>query len=85
MLRSERGSRLAAAMPRERLLTETDGPFAKSGTGSLMPWNVKDAERELARLWGCGEKVVGDTLTANLRRLVARSEAASKSANRSSS
>jgi TatD DNase family protein len=80
MLRSERGSRLAAAMPRERLLTETDGPFTRTNTGPLMPWNVKDAERELAALWGCSARIVNSTLTANLRRLVALSEAASASA-----
>lgn len=79
MLKSERGSRLAAAMPRERLLTETDGPFTKSRAGPLMPWNVKEAERELARLWGCSENAVNRTLNANLGRLVALSEAASKS------
>ena len=77
MLRSERGSRLAAAIPRERLLTETDGPFTKSSTGPLMPWNVKDAERELAKLWGCSEEMVNSTLTENFRRLVAPSEAKS--------
>lgn len=81
MLRSERGNRLAAAMPRERVLTETDGPFTKTGAGPLMPWNVNQAERELARLWECSQKIVNSTLTANLRRLVARSEAASTSAN----
>ena len=81
MLRSARGSRLAAAMPRDRLLTETDGPFTKTGTGPLMPWNVNQAERELARLWECSQKIVNSTLTANLRRLVAGSEAARTSAN----
>ncbi len=81
MLRSERGSRLAAAMPRERMLTETDGPFTKTSTGPLMPWNVKDAERQLAELWGSSEELVNSTLTANLRRLVALSEAVSTSAN----
>ncbi|WP_367280326.1 Qat anti-phage system TatD family nuclease QatD [Sulfuricaulis sp.] len=80
MLQSERGSRLAAAMPRERLLTETDGPFAKTSSGPLMPWNAKDAERELAKLWGCREEIVNSTLNANLRRLVAPSETAPTSA-----
>lgn len=67
-------------MPRERMLTETDGPFTKTNSGPLMPWNVKDAERELAKVWGCSEEITNSTLTANLRRLVALSEAASMSA-----
>lgn len=77
MLQSERGSRLAAAMPRERLLTETDGPFTKTRSGPLMPWDVNEAERELAKLWGCSQKTVDGTLTENLRRLVSVGEATS--------
>lgn len=77
MLRSERGSRIVAAVPRERLLTETDGPFTRTKSGPLMPWNVKDAERELAKLWGCSEETVTITLTENFRRLVRRRETVS--------
>lgn len=70
MLRSERGNRLAAAMPRDRVLTETDGPFAKAKSGPLMPWNVNEAERMIGKLWGCTQQVVQRTLNQNLRRLV---------------
>ena len=71
MLRSERGNRLAAAMPRDRVLTETDGPFAKTKSGPLMPWNVNEAERILGKLWGCTHEAVQRTLNQNLRRLIA--------------
>jgi TatD DNase family protein len=70
MLESDRGYRLVAAMPRDRILTETDGPFAKSKTGPLMPWDVKKAERVLANLWKCGDTTVQRTLRQNLRNLV---------------
>lgn len=70
MLRSERGNRLAAAMPRDRVLTETDGPFAKAKSGPLMPWNVNEAERMIGKLWGCTHQAVQRTLNQNLRRLV---------------
>lgn len=70
MLRSESGRRLTASMPRERVLTETDGPFTRVGRTSLMPWDVRDAERELARLWQCPEETVQATLVGNLRRLI---------------
>lgn len=70
MLESDRGSRLAAAMPLDRVLTETDGPFAKSKSGPLMPWDVKQAERALAQLWKCSGHTVRKTLQLNLRRLV---------------
>lgn len=71
MLRSEHGSRLVAAMPRDRVLTETDGPFAKAKSGPLMPWNVNEAERIVGKLWGCTHKAVQRTLNQNLRHLVA--------------
>jgi len=35
-----------------------------------MPWDVKKAERVLAKLWKCGDSTVRKTLTQNLRRLV---------------
>lgn len=70
MLGSQKGYRLASAMPRDRVLTETDGPFARSKLGPLMPWDVKNAERVLAKLWKCGDSTVRRTLTQNLRRLV---------------
>lgn len=70
MLASQKGSRLASAMPRDRVLTETDGPFAKSKLGPLMPWDVKQAESILAKLWKCSDSKVGETLAQNLRRLV---------------
>src|ERR1700722_12460886 len=49
MLRSAKGKRLAELMPRDRLLTETDAPFAReSASGPLMPWDVLKAEADLS-------------------------------------
>jgi TatD DNase family protein len=70
MLGSQKGFRLATTMPRDRMLTETDGPFARSKAGPLMPWDVKEAERVLAKVWKCDGSTVRKTLTQNLRRLV---------------
>ncbi len=47
----------AGAMPLDRILTETDGPFASSRTGPLMPWDVREAEEGLAALWRCELRV----------------------------
>lgn len=70
MLAGNKGKQLACAMPRDRVLTETDGPFTKKGDASLMPWDVLDAERELARMWELGDKETQALLLTNLRRLV---------------
>lgn len=69
MLRSEKGRKLAEAMPRERVLTETDGPFASEGKLPLMPWDVSIAEERLAELWQCTAREVEERLTRNLRAL----------------
>ena len=51
MLSSKKGTELAAAMPRDRVLTETDGPFATNGKRSLEPGDVGAAVSMLARIW----------------------------------
>jgi TatD DNase family protein len=72
MLRSENGRNLVARMPRDRVLTETDGPFAKRGRHPLMPFDVSRAIAELARLWSVAEHDVDGQLNSNLKELVSR-------------
>ena len=71
MLAGAKGQKLAAAMPRNRILTETDGPFACNAERSLMPWDVLGVERELAMIWECSLPKARATLLANFRALVA--------------
>ena len=40
MLESANGRKLAAAMPRDRVVPESDGPFAKVRGAPLMPWDA---------------------------------------------
>jgi TatD DNase family protein len=51
MLSSAKGRALAAAMPRNRVLTETDGPFAERRGHPLRPIDAALAEQELSELW----------------------------------
>lgn len=69
MLQSEHGRKLAALMPRERLLTETDGPFGRGDTGPLMPWDVVNAVEKLAGLWGISPIETQAVIESNLRSL----------------
>lgn len=73
MLSSAKGKSLAAMMPRERVLTETDGPFATDRGRPLEPGDVLTAEAELARLWGGTSDGVRQTLMYSLRSLAAMS------------
>jgi TatD DNase family protein len=70
MLRSERGRELAAHMPQDRTLTETDGPFAQIDGKSLMPWDVQQAVELLSTIWSVPVEVVESRLRDNLRGLV---------------
>lgn len=72
MFQSAKGKKLASLMPRERILTETDGPFANIEGNPLMPWQVDLAIQELSILWAVSPDDVAQTLLNNLRMLVNR-------------
>lgn len=72
MLRGRKGRELAAAMPRERILTETDGPFATDGSTALMPWDVEKTLPFMAASWECTSKEADRHLHENLRNLLGK-------------
>jgi TatD DNase family protein len=66
MLLSERGRSLVAMMPRERVLTETDAPFAQLEGRPALPWDARSAATLLEAFWGADVETI---LADNLRRL----------------
>jgi TatD DNase family protein len=69
MLRSAKGRQLVLQMPRDRLLTESDGPFASFNNRSALPWDVSEAVDTLTNLWGISQGAAPEALLNNLRRL----------------
>jgi TatD DNase family protein len=69
MLVSEKGRGLAARMPRDRVLTESDGPFAQIRGTPLMPWDASDAAAALGHLWSVSTAEAIQITAANLRAL----------------
>ncbi|WP_028031221.1 Qat anti-phage system TatD family nuclease QatD [Gemmobacter nectariphilus] len=69
MLRSDKGRELAKRMPQDRVLTESDGPFAQIDGRAVWPWEVELAGKELGALWGMTYPEVEHQLAANLVRL----------------
>ena len=65
MLRSKRGMELTRRMPRARVLTESDGPFARIGGRSIFPWEVDVAVDALAQCWGSDPAAVQQSLREN--------------------
>ena len=71
MLGRRKGPALVEAMPQNRVLIETDGPFARAGNGPLMPWDVADAVGRLADLWHKSHSEVDQMLQSNFEVLIA--------------
>lgn len=72
MLASERGRTLAERMPRERVLTESDGPFAQLNGKALLPWQTEDAFEALSRIWSVSTAEVERSINRNLKALLAK-------------
>jgi TatD DNase family protein len=70
MLAAAKGRRLVAAMPRNRVLLETDGPFAQTDKRSLYPWDVGIAESALSELWALQIDEVQRLLRRNERMVI---------------
>jgi TatD DNase family protein len=66
MVRSRKAAPLLQRLPLERVLLETDGPFARSGGRSAVPSDLLVILDHLARLW--------DTSTGDARKAVAQNE-----------
>lgn len=70
MMNGRSGRSLAARMPQDRVLTESDGPFAEIGGRAALPWDVEQVIPVLAGLWSKEQHEVTNILLANFRRLI---------------
>jgi len=70
MTSSEAGMRSVSAMPRERVLPETDGPFGLVKGQSLHPWEAMGVSAKLASAWDEPIAIVRNQLVANFKNLV---------------
>jgi TatD DNase family protein len=67
MVRSAKGRALVSRMPPDRLLTETDAPFARVGDRPLYPWEATDCAPALAEALGVTTDQVLSALRRNLQ------------------
>lgn len=70
MLASGRGRAAVAAMPLDRVLTESDGPFGEVEGRPAYPWDASRAVPELATIWGVTPDEALDRVSSNFRRFV---------------
>lgn len=78
MLRSRRGRDLVMALPRDRVLTETDAPYARVGSRTAQPWDVALVVRELAVLWSCPAQEAQAQVARNFVSLVPKTASAAQ-------
>jgi len=69
MVKSKSGIDSIKLMPKDRILTETDGPFVTVKDEPAYPWDAEIAEHGLARLWECSVLDVRRSIRTNLLRL----------------
>ncbi len=67
MLATQKGLRLLRALPRDRVLPESDGPFARVGRQRLTPVEIPALVRRIAELWGCDLDEAAAQVWSNMR------------------
>lgn len=70
MLLAKSSMELVRRMPKNRLLTETDGPFAQVNKTAAMPWDVRIALRQLASILEIEPSDAEKLVHGNLRQLL---------------
>lgn len=70
MLESERHAPMIAVIPPDRLLTETDGPFTKTGERPSRPADVALVVQALGPLYGMSASELVTTVRENLKSLL---------------
>ena len=70
MVRGARGRRILEELPTDRVLPETDGPFAKNGSTPYMPWEAISIAGTVAAIWNETEEAVRKQFERNLAALL---------------
>lgn len=69
MLETVNGRKLAALMPRDHVVSESDGPFAKVRGMHVMPWDANTVAVKFAEMWCVSQTEASTTLKSNGLRL----------------
>lgn len=73
MLQTPKSREILRLLPRTRILTETDGPFASTDGAPAYPWHVEHAIAALAELWDVSVSDTAAQLETNFADLIAAS------------
>ncbi len=67
MVRSSKGRAIVERLPREKTLTESDGPFVTLGNKQTEPSDVRLAEEALGAMWGIDVQEASEIIAHNFR------------------
>ena len=70
MTKTDRGRELITNLPRDRILTETDGPFTQAGCRPSEPVDVPLAAAAVANILGVSSEALTKVILTNLRTLI---------------
>lgn len=71
MVASTSGQKVIRAIPKDRILTETDGPFVTIGNRKAEPTDIWRVEQALAEIWGVTPLEVRRIVADNFRTVLA--------------
>lgn len=69
MLQTKSGQAVIDLVPRDRILTETDGPYVKVGRAAAKPFDVLTVINGIAIRWGVDSDAVEELVSENFRKL----------------
>jgi TatD DNase family protein len=70
MIKSKSGQEIIKRIPKDYLLTESDGPYIEKEGIPIKPKDVKDVHAYLAGIFNVSELDIQETITRNFRRLL---------------
>ena len=70
MIKSISGQKIISKIPKENVLTETDGPFINKGNEPLLPGEVEEVFEYLSKIWDIPIYEVQKIINMNFRRLI---------------
>lgn len=70
MLLGKRSRELVSLIPRDRILTETDGPFVEDNGRRLMPGELEKAHEALANCWKVSSNEVVELVFSSFEKLI---------------
>lgn len=70
MIKSISGQKIISKIPRENILTETDGPFICKGNLPLIPGEIEEVLDYLSKIWNINIDEVQNIINVNFKRLI---------------